>query len=621
MHLSHNLLLGSDLLQHANVSLSGTNTVVSKRVVESVEISAPHKSSDIPEIFCIDVSEHKNIDYEYPRHEVTVDGVKDPVIKYELEKMITDYQPLKTKQVAISLRLILKDEIPVYERARRLAPAERSQVNVIIQNWLQEEIIRPSTSKYASPVVLARKKDGTIRLCVDYRKLNRKILKDRYPLPLIEDQLDRLRGSIFFNTIDLKDGFFHVPVEENSRKYTAFIVPDGHYEFLRTPFGLCNSPAIFQKYINAIFRELISEGIVLTYLNDLIIPSSTEKEGLCKLQKVLSTAGDHGLNIRWNKCCFLQRQIEYLGHVIENGCVRPSKQKTSAVKNFPTPTNVKQMQSFLGLTCYFRKFIPQYSLIARPLSDLLKDKVEFRFDEEQKHAFQQLKIILSQDPVLKLYRISAETELHTDASSLGFGVVLLQKDNEDQLFHPVYYANWKTTEAESHYTSYELEVLAVIKSLVKFRIYLLGINFKIMTDCQAFTLTMNKKNLCVRVARWALLLEEFDYTMEHRPGRAMRHVDALSRNLPCVMTICEDTESVTMRLSKAQRDDENLKPVFEALKHGADNDFMLQNGVLYKKYEDDLLFVVPKAMQREIITKTHDKGHFAVNKVERILKK
>lgn len=475
VHLNYNLLLGSDLLQSANINWNGTNVVISKRETEPNESNASRESSDVPEILCIDVSDSKSVDQESSRRDVNVGNIEDPAIKYELQQMIASYQPRSTKQVAISLNLVLKDEVPVYERARRLAPAEKEEVNVIIRDWLREGIIRPSISEYASPIVLAKKKNGTLRLCVDYRKINRKIIKDRYPLPLIEDHLDRLQGSVFFSTIDLKDGFFHVPIDENSRKYTAFIVPDGHYEFLKTSFGLCNSPAIFQKYINAVFRDLIAEGVVLTYLDDLVVPSNTEREGLCRLQRVLSTASDHGLNVRWNKCCFLQRRIEYLGHIIEDGSLRPSKQKTLAVMNFPVPANVKQVQSFLGLTGYFRKFIPQYALIARPLSNLLKDKVEFRFEEEQRQAFQHLKTILSQDPVLKLYHIGAETELHTDASSQGLGAILLQRNAEDQLFHPVYYASWKTSEIESRYTSYELEVLAIIKSLIKFRVYLLGI--------------------------------------------------------------------------------------------------------------------------------------------------
>lgn len=289
------------------------------------------------------------------------------------------------------MQLILKDDIPVYQRPRRLAPAEKLQVNKQIDSWLRDEIIRPSISEYASPITLVKKKNNELRLCVDYRQVNKKIIKDRYPLPLIDDQLGRLQDSVLFSVLDLKDGFFHVPISEDSCKYTAFIIPDEHYEFLRAPFGLCNSPAIFQKFINAVFRELIANGTVLTYLDDLIIPSCDIEGRLQKLSQVLNTASEHGLNINWSKSHFLKDKIEYLGHIIENGCMRPSEHKTRAVINFPTPTNTRQVQSFLGLTGYFRKFVSGYSKITRPLSDLLKKDVKFHFDSEQELAFPELK--------------------------------------------------------------------------------------------------------------------------------------------------------------------------------------------------------------------------------------
>lgn len=219
-----------------------------------------------------------------------------------------------------------------------------------------------------------------------------------------------------------------------------------------------------------------------------------------------------------------------------------------------------------------------------------------------------------------LYKIGVETELHTDASSQGFGAILLQKDNGDQKFHLVYYASWKTTDAESRYTSYKLEVLAIIKSLSEFRVYLLGISFKIVTDCQAFSLTMKKKNLWVRVARWALLLEEFDYAIEYRPGRAMRHVDALSRNPLQVMLVEDDSNGLLARIAIAQHEDDDLKWLFEAVTANVCADFVLQH-MLYKKYNDDLLSVILRGMQRDIIKQIHDKGHFAVRKVEQILRK
>jgi len=298
---------------------------------------------------------------------------------------------------------------------------ERDIVNAQIEEWQEQGIVRSSTSDFASPIVLVKKRDGSYRLCVDYRLLNKKLIKDRYPLPLIEDQLDRLQDAKLFSTLDLKNGFFHVCMDDTSVKYKSFIVPDGQYEFLRVPFGLCNSPSVFQRFINAVFRDLIRNKIVLTYMDDLIVLSENENDGLENLKSVLTTATQAGLAINWEKCSFLQRRVEFLGYIIENGTVRPSERKVKVVMRFPEPRNVKQIQTFLGLSGYFRKFVPNYSTIARPLSNLLRTNVKFRFDMAERSASKQLKVILCQQPVLNLFRVGAETELHTDASKCGYG--------------------------------------------------------------------------------------------------------------------------------------------------------------------------------------------------------
>lgn len=229
------------------------------------------------------------------------------------------------------------------------------------------------------------KKNGQPRLCVDYRELNRKIVRDRYPLPLIEDQLDRLQRAIVFTILDLKDGFFHVPIEEDSIKYTAFVVPDGYFEFLRVHFGLCNSAAVFQRHIRAVFRDLIGTGAMLSYLDDLIIPAETKEENIERLQQVLDMTCKYGLIFNWKKCSLLVRCVEYLGYVVENGTIRPSKRKIHAVTDF-CGTVSKRVQSFLGLTGYFRKFVPRYAIIARPLSDLLKESSSYLGWSRDKHS-------------------------------------------------------------------------------------------------------------------------------------------------------------------------------------------------------------------------------------------
>lgn len=300
--------------------------------------------------------------------------------------------------------------------------------------------------------------------------------------------------------------------------------------------------------------------------------------------------------------------------------MRPSKAKTDAVTRFPEPKNVKQVQSFLELSGYFRKFIDNYSLISRPLTNLLKKDTVFRFEESERNVFDRLKTVLINKPVLKLYKLSASTELHTDASKHGYGAILLQRDDNDVL-RPVYYVSGRTTPAEEKYSSYELEVLAIIKSLKKFRVYLIGIPFKIVTDCKAFSLIMNKKDLCVRVARWALQLEKFNYVIEHRSGKAMTHVDALSRNpLPVCMS-SEREESIAARIRKAQCEEAHLREIIDLVEAKKAVGFVMRAEVLFKIIDDEERMVVPRSMHLQIIRHIHDRGHLSAIKTERLVAK
>lgn len=604
--LRHGLLIGTDFLDSVEIG-------VKRGVISIKPIYEPNNDEGRSGILAIDAVQCAS--------EIDVSHVRNTDHKRAVTELIANYRPNKLREIDIKMAIVLRDDEPVYQKARRLSQAEKDIINVQIEEWEKQGIVRPSTSDFASPVVLVKKKDNSYRLCVDYRLLNKRVVKDWYPLPLIEDQLDRLQNAKVFSVLDLKNGFFHVRMDEASIKYTSFVVPDGQFEFLRVPFGLCNSPAVFQRFINAVFRDLAKKKVVLTYLDDLIVLSNNEDDGLNNLKTVLDVASQAGLAINWRKCNFLQRRVEFLGHIVENGTIRPSELKTRSVMCFPEPRGVRQVQAFLGLSGYFRKFIPGYSIVARPLSNLLRAGERFQFGVAERGAFERLKTMLSERPVLSLYRVNAETELHTDASKYGYGAILLQRNSEDQLLHPVYYASGKTTLAEEKYTSYELEVLAIVRALKRFRVYLLGIPFKIVTDCQAFALTMAKKDLCVRVARWALLLEEFQYVVEHRPGKSMAHVDALSRNpLPSCLIVSECSDGLAMRLRKAQREDACLVKISEATERGEINDHIIRGGILYRETEDDIRMVIPKAMQTQIIRKVHEQGHFGVNKTETLVR-
>ncbi|GBL78064.1 Retrovirus-related Pol polyprotein from transposon 297 [Araneus ventricosus] len=476
--MSYDVIVGMNVLMQGETVINEDGIVIKEKFQRIEEV-------DSLSVLPIDVTPNEvelNIGPDVPN-----------IFKDKVQQSILNYVPHKTKTTDVELNILVKSNEPISHQPRRLPFSEKKIVQTLVAEWLEQGIVEPCSSEYSSPVVIVRKKDGTPRVCIDYRKLNKVVVKDRFPLPLIEDILDRLQGSRVFSTIDLKNAFFHVDVNKDSRKYTSFVTHEGQYQFLKVPFGLCNSPAVFQRYINTIFRPLINDGIVLPYLDDIIILSSSFEEGIERVERVLSIASEYGLEINFNKSHFLKKRIEFLGHVVEDGKILPSTLKTKAVLNFPEPANLKQIHSFLGLTGYFRKFIPKYSTIARPLSDLLKKDRKFKFGEEERISFNQLKLMLAEKPVLRIYNPNYETELHTDSSLEGYGAILMQKSPDDKNFHPTYYMSKKTTAAEKKYSSYELEALAVIEAVKKFRVYLLGIPFKIVTDCSALEKLCKKK--------------------------------------------------------------------------------------------------------------------------------
>lgn len=523
------------------------------------------------------------------------------------------------KTDAIEMHIQCTTNDPIVYRPYRMSMSEKEILNGLINELLENKIIRESRSPYASPILLVKKKTGDYRMCVDYRKLNAVTVKDKYPLPLIEDQLDKLGGNKYFISLDLASGFYQVPMAADSIEKTAFITPQSHYEFLRMPFGLANSPAVFQRLINNVLGDLRNQ-IALPYMDDILIPCKSFEQGLERLQMVLETLRKNHLTLKPTKCSLFQTKIDYLGREVSAEGVRPGKRKIDAVLQMKEPENIREVRQFLGLSGFFRKFVNHYANIVEPLSRLLRKATPWVWSNEQHNAVVKIKKLLTERPILAIFDPTLTTELHTDASAVGFGAMLVQFNGDKR--HVVAYYSKKTTPEQSRLHSYELETLSVVMSLRHFRIYLLGIEFTVFTDCNALRTTLTKRDLIPRVARWWLEVQEFNFSVKYRPGHKMSHVDALSRN-PISPEVYQIDVTQADWILAAQLQDEQLCRIRDILRENKNNEFKqyyenykLKDGKVYRKLQNGkLAWVVPKGCRWQICKLYHDEmGHFALEK-------
>lgn len=433
------------------------------------------------------------------------------------------------------------DDVPVSQPYRRIPPNQYKEVREHISELLKKGVIQESSSPYASPVVLVRKSDGSLRLCVDYRRLNLKTRRDAFPLPRIDESLDALCDAKFFSTIDLASGYHQVAVHEKDRNKTAFTTPFGLYEYLRMPFGLCNAPATFQRLMQATMSDLVFQ-IVLVYLDDLLVFSSTFSDHLVRLETVLKRLKETGLKVKMEKCHFLQPEVRFLGHQVSAQGIGTDPDKVSAVKQWPIPRTVKELRSFLGFCSYYRRFIEGFSQIAGPLHDVVnvcvRESSQARVNQMFRAAwtpqcllaFEQLKEKLTGAPTLGYADFSQPFILETDASSLGLGAVLYQDQGGRKKV--IAYASRRLRGAEKNdqnYSSMKLELLALKWAVTeKFRGYLLGSKFTIITDNNPLC-HLSTAKLGAIEQRWVAQLAVFDFDVKYRPGRCNNAADALSR--------------------------------------------------------------------------------------------
>ncbi len=449
---------------------------------------------------------------------------------------------------------------PIRQRPYRTEFSQRQTVRDHIQQMQNAGVVRPSCSPWAAPVVLVKKRDQSMRFCVDFRKLNAITCKDSFPLPLISEVLDSLGKAKYFSSVDLTSAYWHVRVAEQDVPKTAFVTFDGTYEFVRMPFGLTGAPGTFQRAMQHALSGL-APHIALIYLDDVLVHSETFTDHLKDLQAVFERFRKYNLKLKAKKCSFCPAELEYLGHLITRSGLRPDPAKVKAVAEFPPPQGVPGLKRFLGMAGFYRRFIPGFSQKANPLFSLEKKGVPYVWGDRQETAFNLLKKLLTEAPVLAYPRFDRPFVFETDASTSGLGCVLSQEDDEKCL-RVIAYASRSLTAAEKNYSITELECLAVTWSLKLFRPYAYGHPCKIITDHQALRWLLSQASPSGRLNRWSLALQEYQLEIIYRPGRKNEKADALSR-APLVASLTSSD-----RLCKAQKNDPICQLLVDYLQNG-----------------------------------------------------
>ncbi|PRQ22490.1 putative nucleotidyltransferase, Ribonuclease H [Rosa chinensis] len=479
---------------------------------------------------------------------------------------------------------LLPNSGPVNVRPYRYAHSQKDELEAQVQEMLQAGLIRPSSSPYSSPVLLVKKKEGTWRFCVDYRGLNAVTVKDRFPIPVVDELLDELHGATYFTKLDLRSGYHQIRMHEDDIEKTAFRTHDGHFEFVVMPFGLTNAPSTFQALMNHIFKPLLRK-FVLVFFDDILIFSSDLLTHLSHITHVFELLRANNLKLKLSKCALAKTQVEYLGHVVSAKGVEMDPSKIKCITDWPKPKSVKSLRGFLGLAGYYRRFVPYFGVIAQPLTAMLKTD-NFQWNPASEQAFERLKQAIISAPVLALPDFTKPFVVETDASGSGIGAVLTQEK------HPVAFLSKSLSPNHQAMSTYDREMFAVMYAIDKWRPYLLGNSFKILTDHQTLKHLMDQRISTPAQHKWIAKLLGYNYTIEYKAGNTNTVPDILSRRheLCAIQTVSSPVFDSIYLIDRACQHDPSAQAIIQALKDGipTNKNFKLHQGRLFYK---DRIFV------------------------------
>lgn len=540
--------------------------------------------------------------------------------KRRLSIVIDKYKTLASKAPGLT-NLICHhidtgDAKPIRQRQYAMSPAIQKHLHKEIDQMLKDDIIEPSNSPWCSPIVMVTKKDNTYRMCFDGRKVNEVTVRDSYPLPLIDSILSKLRDSAFLTSLDLTKAFWNIPLDVMSRPKTAFLVHGrGLFQFKRMPFGLCNSAQTMQRLVDQVLGPDL-EKHVFVYLDDIIIATSSFDKHIEILNEVHKRLSKAGLKINIDKCKFCRESLSYLGFVIDKHGLRTDPDKVEGILKTQVPKNTTEVRRLMGILQWYRRFIKDFSTLSYPISSLLQGRKKGKpitWTKEADIAFQILKERLVSAPILASPDFDRPFVIQTDASDVGLGAVLFQE--VEGFEHPIAYASRTLTKAEQKYSVTERECLAVLFGVEKFRCYVEGTDFEVITDHASLKWLYHLKDPIGRLARWCIRLSQFAFKIQHRKGSNNIVADFLSRNV-CALQASEikpDDWYVRMRQKITSHPD--LYP-----------DFRVEDGIIFKHFSPkhnvqsnlaDWKIVLPTPNRQQIMSEHHDNaisGHFGTQR-------